>query len=533
MNSLKVWWTTSLLVIYCTSVALATCSNSTHQCFKNLTCCGVSGNAALCCPYNNGVCCTNGLHCCPENSQCHADKGLCVPKTKLGIPFLKDLYSVVPLHQQGPKHRPKLEICPSKRMMCPSKTTCCPGPYVGFDCCPMSLGVCCEDFQHCCPFNTSCDTKRKQCISHEGQAFPWYKKLKAEIINLSRIKKVQLIKSNLHQHITCLDGKAKCKNHQTCCSLSAQEHSCCDLFNAKCCADGTHCCPQGTECDTFTKTPTCIKGKGYRVEAFPLHKTLTNSQNHTLKENDNKIGADELLTATTNATATIICPGGKYSCPEYMTCCPSSKGKYGCCPFPNAVCCSDNWHCCPGGSSCDLQHDRCIRGGLFTPLFTKAKANTVGMLNIEINHNCPDKSECPDSSTCCQLPSMKYGCCPLPDAVCCTDHLHCCPHGTVCDLVHQGCKPGNAVNLNYFHKIHSKWTKNTLNIEKNIGVSICPGGFFECPDNMTCCHLQEGWACCPFNKGVCCKDKKHCCPNGYMCDLEAGRCINGNITINF
>lgn len=29
---------------------------------------------------------------------------------------------------------------------------------------------------------------------------------------------------------------------------------------------------------------------------------------------------------------------------------------------------------------------------------------------------CPDaQSQCPDGSTCCELPSGKYGCCPIPD----------------------------------------------------------------------------------------------------------------------
>jgi hypothetical protein len=26
----------------------------------------------------------------------------------------------------------------------------------------------------------------------------------------------------------------------------------------------------------------------------------------------------------------------------------------------------------------------------------------------------------------------EYGCCPLPKAVCCTDHEHCCPNGFTC-----------------------------------------------------------------------------------------------------
>lgn len=36
------------------------------------------------------------------------------------------------------------------------------------------------------------------------------------------------------------------------------------------------------------------------------------------------------------------------------------------------------------------------------------------------NGECPDgKSECPTGSTCCQMATGEYGCCPLPDATCC------------------------------------------------------------------------------------------------------------------
>ena len=58
---------------------------------------------------------------------------------------------------------------------------------------------------------------------------------------------------------------------------------------------------------------------------------------------------------------------------------------------------------------------------------TKAVRRKVG------NVVCPDgKSECPDGNTCCKLSSGGYGCCPAPEAVCCSDGIHCCPHGYTC-----------------------------------------------------------------------------------------------------
>lgn len=38
---------------------------------------------------------------------------------------------------------------------------------------------------------------------------------------------------------------------------------------------------------------------------------------------------------------------------------------------------------------------------------------------------CPDGcSFCPNGNTCCKMTDGSYGCCPLPKAVCCEDHLH-------------------------------------------------------------------------------------------------------------
>uniref|UniRef100_A0A673IHF9 Granulins domain-containing protein n=1 Tax=Sinocyclocheilus rhinocerous TaxID=307959 RepID=A0A673IHF9_9TELE len=53
---------------------------------------------------------------------------------------------------------------------------------------------------------------------------------------------------------------------------------------------------------------------------------------------------------------------------------------------------------------------------------------------------CPDQeSECPDDTTCCQMPDGSWGCCAMKNAVCCEDKRHCCPQGTKCDLEHSRC----------------------------------------------------------------------------------------------
>lgn len=54
----------------------------------------------------------------------------------------------------------------------------------------------------------------------------------------------------------------------------------------------------------------------------------------------------------------VRCPDGE-DCNDYQTCCSMGSGSYGCCPMPNAVCCSDMVHCCPQGYSC--QDNYCVR----------------------------------------------------------------------------------------------------------------------------------------------------------------------------
>ncbi|XP_030644390.1 progranulin-like [Chanos chanos] len=53
--------------------------------------------------------------------------------------------------------------------------------------------------------------------------------------------------------------------------------------------------------------------------------------------------------------------------------------------------------------------------------------------------------------------------------------------------------------------------------------TVCPDGN-ECPDDYTCCKTQSGYGCCPAPHAVCCADEKHCCPEGYICNLSTGQC---------
>uniref|UniRef100_A0A3Q4BWN0 Granulins domain-containing protein n=1 Tax=Mola mola TaxID=94237 RepID=A0A3Q4BWN0_MOLML len=51
----------------------------------------------------------------------------------------------------------------------------------------------------------------------------------------------------------------------------------------------------------------------------------------------------------------------------------------------------------------------------------------------------------------------------------------------------------------------------------------CPDGNV-CSDFATCCITLHGYSCCPYPKAVCCSDLAHCCPSGFVCNLDTQQC---------
>ncbi|XP_055338488.1 progranulin-like [Paramacrobiotus metropolitanus] len=227
----------------------------------------------------------------------------------------------------------------------------------------------------------------------------------------------------------------------------------------------------------------------------------------------------------------IVCPGGS-ECPEFATCCMMKSGQWGCCPFPEAVCCTDLVHCCPKNSKCDLTQQRCSSEQytneyvLFVPMMEKFLWNTTASAVDSVQ--CQDhQSECPDGSTCCQMASGEWGCCPFEAAICCSDKLHCCPKDTVCDLEKQRCQ--KSVNNGFFTRLHwrepVKHSRLAIKPYRNVTENECPD-HHPCPDTTTCCQLKSGkYGCCAFAKADCCSDGLHCCPQGSKCDVAGQKCV--------
>ncbi|XP_041317904.1 progranulin isoform X2 [Pyrgilauda ruficollis] len=222
-----------------------------------------------------------------------------------------------------------------------------------------------------------------------------------------------------------------------------------------------------------------------------------------------------LWVALAGAGAQLPCPHGE-PCPvtpalparSAMGCQDSSSCPAGC-QLPESVPCAGGHRCCPRGSHCSADGESCV-----TDLAPRAVP-------------CPDgQSECPDDATCCVTSSGAWGCCPMPQASCCADKVHCCPHATFCDLTRGRCvSPAGDTDVP-LGTAFPAWKRHPP-APVALRQVLCPDGRSACPDGATCCQLSPTqYGCCPLQNAVCCSDGQHCCPQGTTCDLIHSTCTS-------
>eukprot|EP00731_Ephydatia_muelleri_P038882 Em0964g3a len=552
------------------------CPDGSSQCPTGQTCCKISSGGYGCCPLPNATCCSDETHCCPNGYKCDVSAGTCTKgQEKLSLFTKTDSIKNVVCpggSSQCPLDRPAVRLAAvvtavarsptplaaaTKHTVAPTATNvtsllepaprarrnflssprqiasrtssapmalanvhwtdlldethCCPNGYK----CDVSAGTCtkgqeklslftktdsiknvvCPDGSSQCPTGQTCSTKHNCCPNG-------YKcDVSAGTCTKGQEKLSLFTKTDSIKNVVCPDGSSQCPTGQTCSNvqldrpavrLAAVGYGCCPLPNATCCSDETHCCPNGYKCDVSAGT--CTKGQE-KLSLFTK-------------------------TAALKSVKNVVCPDGSSQCPTGQTCCKISSGGYGCCPLPNATCCSDETHCCPNGYKCDVSAGTCTKGQEKLSLFTK----TAALKSVK-NVVCPDgSSQCPTGQTCCKISSGGYGCCPLPNATCCSDETHCCPNGYKCDVSAGTCTKGQE-KLSLFTKTAA------LKSVKNV---VCPDGSSQCPTGQTCCKISSGgYGCCPLPNATCCSDETHCCPNGYKCDVSAGTCTKGLEAIPF
>ncbi|CAH8555015.1 unnamed protein product [Schistosoma turkestanicum] len=494
------------------------CPNSNVYCPDNTTCCKYKDQWG-CCLFPNAVCCSDGIHCCPENTICNLQQEICVSTTS--GEFIDKLQlksqSQIQKHDGKVSSNTMFNICPDKRSICMGSSTCCSTNVSSvYFCCPHENAVCCGDGKHCCPQGATCDPIKGGCIpkekdddSSKSDHIPLLKKFAA--------LRVTSKENSLSTSFTeiCPGGKAKCPDKTTCCELKDGQYGCCPGENAVCCGDGKHCCPQGSTCDLIEGG--CVPGE---VE---------------------------------------ICPGDKSKCPAKTTCCELKGGEYGCCPGENATCCTDGIHCCPSETTCDYKTKSCIKKIDNDYSADDFLHNPTLLFNRVRDHTCPDhQSVCTDEQTCCQLPDDRsWGCCPLPNAVCCADRLHCCPDGTTCDLEANTCIESFKFNqsttkiisdgFNMLNAVQKSSTSgnsqsqpmkslNTIATTTTTTTVVQAKWCGACGDTWACCpntNFNE-WLCCPYVGGECCIGHNTCCPRGSHC-LPDGKCeqLTKNILKSF
>ena len=385
------------------------CPGGGSQCPDGNTCCKLSSGQWGCCPVPKAVCCSDGVHCCPNGYTCDVSTGQC-SKDDVQVPMVTKIAA-----------RPvRNVVCPGGGSQCPDGNTCCKLSSGQWGCCPVPKAVCCSDGVHCCPNGYTCDVSTGQCSKDDVQV-PMVTKIAARPV----------------RNVVCPGGGSQCPDGNTCCKLSSGQWGCCPVPKAVCCSDGVHCCPNGYTCDVSTGQ--CSK---------------------------DDVQVPMVTKIAARPVRNVVCPGGGSQCPDGNTCCKLSSGQWGCCPVPKAVCCSDGVHCCPNGYTCDVSSGQCSKRNVQVPMVTKIAARPVR------NVVCPGGgSQCPDGNTCCKLLSGQWGCCPLPEAVCCSDGIHCCPNGYTCDVSTGQCSKDD-VQVPMVTKIAARPVRNV----------VCPGGGSQCPD---------------------------------------------------
>nr|XP_055038811.1 granulin b isoform X1 [Misgurnus anguillicaudatus]XP_055038812.1 granulin b isoform X1 [Misgurnus anguillicaudatus]XP_055038813.1 granulin b isoform X1 [Misgurnus anguillicaudatus] len=472
-----------VLLCVCLNVCTALVCPDGGVCADGNTCCLTLSGGYGCCPLPNAECCSDHLHCCYEGTLCDLEHAKCVNKT-----HILDWVEKVATKQEA-------VVCPDQVSECPDDSTCCQMPDGTWGCCPLKNAVCCSDKRHCCPEGTTCDLEHSKCVSPTYSPSPLWRKFAARRRTPIDKQADSPTETSDINDVVCPDQTSSCPDNTTCCQLGSGSYGCCPMPKAVCCSDHVHCCPEGTTCDLVHVA--CVSDSGVTPMAVKIPAFTSR---------------DEAVPCNT----TVACASG-------TTCCKTLEGVWACCPLPKAVCCEDHAHCCPHDTVCNIAAGTCDNPAVLS--ISVPWVEKVPTFPIAANQKCDETSTCPDDATCCRLASGKWGCCPLPQAVCCDDHIHCCPNGTVCNVAASTCDGANDQGAFISVPMVRKITAVTLPSQNQNcdETSVCPAG-------NTCCKLNSGaWGCCPLPQAVCCADGEHCCPQGSKCDVTHQTCVRSGL----
>uniref|UniRef100_UPI0037E9B7E7 granulin a n=1 Tax=Semicossyphus pulcher TaxID=241346 RepID=UPI0037E9B7E7 len=547
------------------------CDDKLTECPEEMTCCETPVGTWGCCPIPKAVCCPDKVHCCIQGSDCDVENFQCISSsTKKVTPMWakfpgriradwenqKDGEHVTAktvhndsVSEKTPKVTTVNPVPPTEKEVsvstvtgaaagndvpcdqtsaCADNTTCCKTAEGGWACCPLPEAVCCEDLIHCCPKGKTCNLAAQTC-DDATCSVPLLKKIPSILRELPLVGDV------------ACDSTHSCPDGSTCCKKTSGDWACCPLPEAVCCDDHEHCCPSGTTCDLTTYT--CQHGSSSTPmqQKIPALTTMgsTTMQAATLttgfgtqeQTTDKKKPEEDKVTTDEGKNKGVPCDSHT-TCPPSTTCCfMKSSQRWGCCPLPEAVCCSDGNHCCPKNYKCNERQTTCVQGDVVIPWYTKIPA-VVSSPSDPSAVQCDGGSQCPDHTTCCKLATGEWGCCPLENAVCCQDKMHCCPQGYTCNMASNSCQKLLMLQLETVPLTPVFLPEPQHQLPPVEHRDVPCDDTTSCPDGQTCCRMSATtWGCCPIPNAVCCSDMLHCCPSGWTCD-SAGECTQ-NTALNW
>nr|XP_023691518.1 granulins-like isoform X2 [Paramormyrops kingsleyae] len=365
--------------------------------------------------------------------------------------------------------------CPDGRVT-QEGSTCCLSASGVYTSCPLPHAVCCEDHVHCCSESTTCDLEHNKCVN-ATESLEMVKRVPTRLL-LKSSQMVPAFSEDTNYRIMCAD-KTRCPTAYSCLN-TADGFGCCRLKKGIPCSDGKHCCHKDHKCSEDGRF--CIE------------------------EKDNKVF---------EKTRNVPCDDTS-ACPDDSTCCKTTTGKWACCPLPEAVCCDDHVHCCPHGTKCNPAGTSCDNSTSSIPWLEKLPPINRQSAKGQ-NVPCDDTSACPDDTTCCKTTTGKWGCCPMPEAVCCEDGEHCCPSGYKCNVERTTCSHDTLV-IPWYSKMEAQ-------VDQVLHTPVECNMKDGCASGTPCYQLPSGQLrYCPMAKAVCCSDMQHCCPSGYTCDPVGGSC---------
>ncbi|KAJ9580466.1 hypothetical protein L9F63_024355, partial [Diploptera punctata] len=142
------------IVVLCTLsvyVAVGEVCPDKGSCAPGMTCCVLPSGREGCCPYLNGTCCQDRVHCCPNGYDCQNSR--CRKRddsTEVNLERLMVYYD-----EQYTNSSLNSNYCPDQSQ-CDDDETCCSVGGGRYGCCPMLQAVCCRDLRTCCPQGYTC-----------------------------------------------------------------------------------------------------------------------------------------------------------------------------------------------------------------------------------------------------------------------------------------------------------------------------------------------------------------------------------------